>query len=364
MDWREEIKEVTRQIRWLPEAVDGESRELEWLTNMRDWMISKKRFWGLALPIWVDEETGDFEVIGSLEELRERAVEGWDDFDGHTPHRPWIDGVKIAHPETGNVMSRIPDVGNPWLDAGIVPFSTMQYNSDRQSWAEQYPADFVTECFPGQFRNWFYAMLAMATMMDNSPPFRNLLGHRLVMNESGQPMHKSDGTAIWLEEAAEQLGVDTMRWMYLAQNPAIYLRFGPRHPDQPPTTETPHGPLDHTAEGVPTCQPTTPPLTHPAVFRSLGPRQNWPPPSPASGDPASGPPKHREFCIWVFSCGSRGAPDAARRGGPLASGVGVIAGAKDRRLHRKGRIFYKCVHVFPARTNRDRKRTRVNSSHW
>ena len=259
MDWREEIKEVTRQIRWLPEAVDGESRELEWLTNMRDWMISKKRFWGLALPIWVDEETGDFEVIGSLEELRERAVEGWDDFEGHTPHRPWIDGVKIAHPETGNVMSRIPDVGNPWLDAGIVPFSTMQYNSDRQSWAEQYPADFVTECFPGQFRNWFYAMLAMATMMDNSPPFRNLLGHRLVMNESGQPMHKSDGTAIWFEEAAEQLGVDTMRWMYLAQNPAIDLRFGTRHPDQPVTIETPDGPMDQTAEGVPTCQVTSRP---------------------------------------------------------------------------------------------------------
>ena len=259
MDWREEIKEVTRQIRWLPEAVDGESRELEWLTNMRDWMISKKRFWGLALPIWVDEDTGDFEVIGSLEELRERAVEGWDDFEGHTPHRPWIDGVKIAHPETGNLMSRIPDVGNPWLDAGIVPFSTLQYNADREAWSEQYPADFVTECFPGQFRNWFYAMLAMATMMDNSAPFKNLLGHRLVMNESGQPMHKSDGTAIWFEEAAEQLGVDTMRWMYLAQNPAVDLRFGTRHPDQPITIETPEGPLDQTAEGVPTCTVTSRP---------------------------------------------------------------------------------------------------------
>ena len=254
MDWRDEIKQVTRQIRWLPEAVDGESRELEWLTNMRDWMISKKRFWGLALPIWVDEETGDFEVMGSLEELRERAVEGWDEFDGHTPHRPWIDGVKIAHPETGNLMSRIPDVGNPWLDAGIVPFSTLQFNTDREAWSKQYPADFVTECFPGQFRNWFYAMLAMATMMDNSAPFKNLLGHRLVINESGQPMHKSDGTAIWFEEAAEQLGVDTMRWMYLAQNPAVDLRFGTRHPDQPVTIETPEGPIDQTAEGIPICQ--------------------------------------------------------------------------------------------------------------
>ncbi len=96
---------------------------------MGDWMISKKRFWGLALPIWVDEKTGDFEVIGSREELKERAVEGWDEFEGHTPHRPWIDQVKIRNPKTGNLMSRIPDVGNPWLDAGIVPYSTMGYNT-------------------------------------------------------------------------------------------------------------------------------------------------------------------------------------------------------------------------------------------
>ena len=138
-------------------------------------------------------------------------------------------------------MKRIPDVGNPWLDAGIVPFSTMMYNSNSEEWAKWYPADLVTECFPGQFRNWFYSMLALSTMMlyddperkddvQLKRPFKTLLGHRLVMDEHGSPMHKSDGTAIWFEEAAEQLGVDTLRWMYLAQNPAIDLRFGLRHP--------------------------------------------------------------------------------------------------------------------------------------
>ncbi|TXT28990.1 MAG: isoleucyl-tRNA synthetase, partial [Planctomycetota bacterium] len=85
-------------------------------------------------------------------------------------------------------------------------------------------------------------------------PFKTLLGHRLVMNEDGQPMHKSDGTAIWFEEAAEQLGVDTMRWMYLAHNPAQDLRFGTRHKDKPVTIETPDGPTDHTAEGLPVCE--------------------------------------------------------------------------------------------------------------
>jgi isoleucyl-tRNA synthetase len=254
MDWREEIKNVTRQIRWLPPTIDGQERELEWLSNMRNWMISKKRFWGLALPIWVDEITGEFDVIGSLAELKERAVEGWKEFEGNTPHRPWIDRVKIKNPRTGNRMSRVPDVGNPWLDAGIVPFSTLQYNTNRDEWRKWYPADLVLECFPGQFRNWFYSLLSMATMMDGTPPFKNLFGHRLVMNEEGKPMHKSDGTAIWFEEAAEQLGVDTMRWMYLAQNPASDLRFGTRHPDRPVTLETPDGPVTQTREGSPTCE--------------------------------------------------------------------------------------------------------------
>jgi isoleucyl-tRNA synthetase len=274
MDWREEIKDVTRQIEWLPESIDGQERECEWLSNMSDWMISKKRFWGLALPIWVDpdpdlppSDPSKFWVVGSLEELKSLAVEGWDEFEGHTPHRPWIDKVKIKHPESGKVLSRIEDVGNPWLDAGIVPFSTLHYNHDHDDWQKWYPADLVTECFPGQFRNWFYSMLSLSTMMrydeTDDPiekrPFKTLLGHRLVQNEQGQPMHKSDGTAIWFEEAAEQIGVDTMRWMYLSQNPASDLRFGTRHPDDHVTLDTPEGPQSETKEGVPCCKVTSQP---------------------------------------------------------------------------------------------------------
>ncbi len=271
MDWRDEIKDVTRQIKWLPDSIDGQEREIDWLSNMGDWMISKKRFWGLALPIWVNEEDpSDFEVIGSLAELKERCVEGWEDFEGNTPHRPWIDEVIIesqTHGKEGQRMRRIPDVGNPWLDAGIVPFSTMGYNTNREEWQKWYPADLVTECFPGQFRNWFYSMLSLSTMMrydeadtaEDKKPFRTLLGHRLVQNEQGKPMHKSDGTAIWFEEAAEQIGVDTMRWMYLAQNPAQDLRFGTRHGDKPVTLQTPDGPIAKTLEGVATCMVTSGP---------------------------------------------------------------------------------------------------------
>ena len=190
-------------------------------------------------------------MIGSLAELKERAVEGWDEFEGNTPHRPWIDRVKIRNPRTGNRMSRVPDVGNPWLDAGIVPFSTLAIQHQPRRMAEVVSGRPRARVLPRPV-----PQLVLFAALDGdddgrqSPPFKNLFGHRLVMNEDGKPMHKSDGTAIWFEEAAEQLGVDTMRWMYLAQNPATDLRFGTRHPDRPVTLQTPDGPIEQTREGV------------------------------------------------------------------------------------------------------------------
>ncbi|MCZ7586337.1 MAG: class I tRNA ligase family protein [Deltaproteobacteria bacterium] len=224
--WREEIKEVAKKINWIPGY--GLDLELDWLTNMRDWMISKKRYWGLALPIWkcADDECGHFEVIGGKDELKECAVAGWDTFDGHSPHRPFIDDVEIECAKCGGRARRIKDVGNPWLDAGIVPYSTTFYNTDRAEWKKWIPADLVLECFPGQFRNWFYALLAMSTMMENIPPFKTLVGHALVRDEHGKEMHKSAGNAIWFDEAADHVGVDVMRWMYCRHETTTNLNFG------------------------------------------------------------------------------------------------------------------------------------------
>jgi isoleucyl-tRNA synthetase len=250
--FRGDIMKVVRNpdVKFLPESINGTARELDWLKNMGDWMISKKRFWGLALPVWVDDaDPTQFEVIGSYDELKERAVEGWDEFAGHTPHRPWIDKVKIRNPKTGNLMSRIPDVGNPWLDAGIVAFSTMKYNTDRAYWEKWYPADFITESFPGQFRNWFYALLAMSTMMsDGKPPFKTLLGHANVRDQYGHEMHKTAGNSIEFVAAADNggeikdpegnaipfkpIGADVMRWLYCRQNPAAHINFGPAPADE------------------------------------------------------------------------------------------------------------------------------------
>ena len=229
---REQLKKSARQSRWIPKW--GLDREIDWLNHMSDWLISKKRYWGLALPIWECSKCGNFEVIGSKEELRQKTTGGFEQFDGHSPHRPWIDKVKIKCSKCGEVVSRIADVGNPWLDAGIVPYSTLidpktkkvSYLTDKEYWKDWFPADFITECFPGQFKNWFYSILAMSTVLEGKSPFKVLLGHALVRDEKGEEMHKSKGNAIWFDDAAEKMGVDVMRWMYVTQNPELNLNFG------------------------------------------------------------------------------------------------------------------------------------------
>jgi isoleucyl-tRNA synthetase len=221
---RHEIIEATKQTRWIPEV--GQQLEIEWLTNMHDWMISKKRYWGLALPIYKCQSCGTFDVVGSKQELQQRAVEGWKQFEGHTPHRPWVDAVKIACPKCQAATGRVLDVGNPWLDAGIVAYSTMRYNSDRSYWEQWFPAHWISESFPGQFRNWFYAILAMSTVMEKRPPFQVMFGYRLMKDEKGQEMHKSKGNAIEFNEAAEKEGADAMRWLYSSHNPDYDLWFG------------------------------------------------------------------------------------------------------------------------------------------
>ena len=214
--FREQMMEVAKKINWLPKW--GLERELDWLKNMHDWLISKKRYWGLALPIWECQKCGNFEVIGSSQELKEKAVEDFEKFEGNSPHRPWVDEVKITCSKCGQITSRIPDVGNPWLDAGIVPYSTMP--------GDFRPADFITESFPGQFKNWFYSLIAMSTALEGKNAFKTVLGFASVRDEKGEEMHKSKGNAIEFNEAADKIGVDVMRWLYLRQNPEYNLNFG------------------------------------------------------------------------------------------------------------------------------------------
>ncbi len=221
---RYQIIKSAQKVTWLPSY--GLQQELDWLENMEDWMISKKRFWGLALPIWECTDCKHFEVIGSRSELKSRAIEGWTFFDGKSPHRPGIDAIKIKCNNCGAVVSRIPDVGNPWLDAGVVAFSTLKYNTDRDFWKLWFPANLICESLPGQFRNWFYSMLAMSTILEGRTSFKVCFGHGLVLGEDGREMHKSWGNAIWFDDAVENMGADVMRWMYNTNRSETNLLFG------------------------------------------------------------------------------------------------------------------------------------------
>ena len=220
---RKQMIKVAKKIKWLPSF--GLGRELDWLKNMHDWLISKKnRYWGLALPIYECHSCGHFEVIGSKDELQSRAASGWDKFVGNSPHRPWIDEVKIKCPKCGATTSRITDVGNPWLDAGIVSFSTLP--------PDWFPADFITESFPGQFKNWFYSLIAMGTVLSKTNPFKTVLGYASLLAEDGRPMHKSWGNAIEFNEGADKIGVDVMRWLYVTHQPTDNLLFGYKIADE------------------------------------------------------------------------------------------------------------------------------------
>ena len=221
---RHTMMDATKTIKWVPAF--GEARELDWLRNMQDWMISKKRYYGLALPIYECDGCGNFDVIGSREELEERAAEGWDEYEGNSPHRPWIDAIKIRCSKCDALTERIKDVGNAWLDAGIVSFSTLHYNDDRDYWRDWFPADWISESFPGQFRNWFYSLICMAAALEGVAPTKAVFSYGLMRDENGEEMHKSKGNSIPFEDAADTMGADVMRWVFARHIPQNNLNFG------------------------------------------------------------------------------------------------------------------------------------------
>ncbi|HEX5558585.1 MAG TPA: class I tRNA ligase family protein, partial [Gaiellales bacterium] len=234
--------EAARGVEWTPRQY-GKRME-DWLVNMGDWCISRKRYWGLPLPFYFCEH-GHMTVIGSQAELEERALRGLENVE--ELHRPWIDEVVIRCGECDAEAHRLPDVGDCWLDAGVVPFSTLGWHNetfveagyaagagvgvtiadlpDHAHWERWYPADWVSE-MREQIRLWFYSMLFMGVVLDGRAPYRKVLTYEKVNDETGRPMHKSWGNAIWFHEAIEDMGADVMRWMYAGQQPAQNLNFG------------------------------------------------------------------------------------------------------------------------------------------
>jgi isoleucyl-tRNA synthetase len=248
-DWLISVEEVRPQlleanatVDWTP-AYFGKRMD-DWLRNMGDWNISRRRYFGLPLPIYPCS-CGYVNVIGSKAELAERAVRGLDQLE--ELHRPWVDEVVITCEQCGEEVWRIPEVGDVWLDAGIVPFSTLGWQNpewvehgyatgaaagvsgadlpDHAYWEQWFPADWVSE-MREQIRLWFYSQLFMSVALVGVAPFRSVLGYEKMLDEHGREMHGSWGNMIDAEEAFDHMGADVMRWQYCQQPPDRNLLFG------------------------------------------------------------------------------------------------------------------------------------------
>ena len=244
---REQLLEANATVEWVP-AYMGKRMD-DWLHNMGDWNISRRRYYGLPLPFYPCG-CGHLNVIGSKRELKERAVDGFDQL--QELRRPWIDRVPIACESCGEPVNRVVEVGDVWLDAGIVPLSTLGWMNpewiedgygtgaaaglttaplpDHAYWERWFPADWVSE-MREQIRLWFYSQLFMSVVVVGQSPFRRVLGYEKMLDEHGREMHSSWGNVISAEEAFTRMGADVMRWQYCAQPPDrdLLFGFGPAH---------------------------------------------------------------------------------------------------------------------------------------
>ena len=241
-DLRPRLLKANATIDWTPEYFG--KRMDDWLRNLGDWNISRRRFFGLPLPFYPCE-CGHLNVIGSRGELSLRATAGLEQLE--ELHRPWVDEVTIRCEACDADVRRIPEVGDVWLDAGIVPFSTLGWDNperveggyatgasaglstadlpDHAYWEQWFPADWVTE-MREQIRLWFYSQLFMSVALVDRAPFRSALGYEKMLDEHGREMHGSWGNLIPAEEAFSRMGADVMRWQFCTQPPDRNLLFG------------------------------------------------------------------------------------------------------------------------------------------
>lgn len=202
----------------------AKKRMEDWLNNMGDWNISRSRFYGLPLPIYQCEKCGKVHVIGSLDELRQKAINKEDlDKIPHL-HRPYIDKIKIKC-ECGEELSRIPEVGDCWLDAGITPFSTKKYFTDREYFNKNFPNAFVCEMIE-QIKLWFYSLLVMSVVLTGKAPYEKVVTYQYVKSETGEEFHKSGGNSLEAEKVADEVGAEAIRYLYASANPNNEMRFG------------------------------------------------------------------------------------------------------------------------------------------
>ena len=223
------LKEVmldnNRKVEWHPPDV-GEGRMGEWLANNVDWALSRDRFWGTPLPVWVnDRDATQVQWVGSLDELAEKVGGLPDDFD---PHRPFIDELTWPAPDGEGTMRRDPVVVDVWFDSGAMPYAQWHWphENDEVFW-NHFPADFICEGLD-QTRGWFYSLLAISSMLELGPAYRNVMVNGLILDADGQKMSKSKGNTVDPWDAIEEFGSDALRWyLIVSSNPWMPKRYDP-----------------------------------------------------------------------------------------------------------------------------------------
>lgn len=202
----------------------AKKRMIDWLNNMGDWNISRSRFYGLPLPFYVCEKCGKVHVIGSLEELRTKAVDTKLVDSLPNIHKPWIDDIKIKC-DCGAELTRVPEVGDVWLDAGITPFSTKKYFTDKKFFKENFPSDYVCEMIE-QIKLWFYSLLMMSVVLTGKAPYKKLVTYQYVKDENGGEFHKSGGNSLEADVVADKVGADVVRYLFSSSPATNDMRFG------------------------------------------------------------------------------------------------------------------------------------------
>ena len=229
------LVEHNQQIHWVPENIKN-GRFGEWLEGNVDWAVSRERYWGTPLPIWVCEICEHIDAIGSFEELRSRArtgtTEALETDHGFDAHRPYVDGVELDCPRCNGTMRRTPEVADGWFDSGAMPYAQWHYPFENQdTFDERFPADFICEAVD-QTRGWFYTLHALATLLHRTEDvpegisYRNVISLGHILDGDGQKMSKSKGNVVDPWTVLDQHGADATRWyMYTASPPGNARRF-------------------------------------------------------------------------------------------------------------------------------------------
>ncbi len=209
--------ELNKTINWVPPEV-GTGRFGNWLEENKDWALSRDRFWGTPLNIWVcgNEKCGHTLSIGSVEELRRLGKDVPENLD---LHKPFVDTVVVKCGKCGGEMRRTPELIDVWFDSGSMPFAQYHYPFENKEWFEShFPADYISEGID-QTRGWFYSMHAIATFLFGSPAYRTVISHELILDKDGQKMSKSKGNVVDPFKVVADYGADAVRWYLIASSP-------------------------------------------------------------------------------------------------------------------------------------------------